>query len=588
MKLALPFLFLASVLFAQNVNNVPVIQVNDKIIRQQEFADRLNGLPQIGGYSADEVKENLICTLIAESILSFEASKNKLDKTDHVRTLSDQYSNEALYEQWMDSEVRNPVRVSNDELKNAYKRFRQERIVEYWTSPSIAEARKISESVSKGLDTKDQPQLKKIDYGQSLESVEELVYNLKEGGVSKPILVDNLYYVFKLVKSSPHPKYSQQTFPYWIPTIEKIIRDRKEDAVLDKKFAQLMADKDFSIKKDAYNFLLEQLYPVIYDKNELKYKQPEQIQTQLLAKEIRSENMFDRPLVIFKQGNQWTVKDFWQKLSVSPFPLNYKDPEDLKAGLVDLIRRTILFESVNGDARKKQYQNSDYVKNQSAMWNDNLLAKALMSSYEKNINVSESDLLQRYEQVKDKNLKPEMRRIIPLFVKDRKLADDLLQQIRSGADITDLAVKYSENKMGLSKTDPGVYIKKDYWGEVGKEAFNLKVGQNSNVIVTNDTGFAIIKLVAIQGAAPYKYEEVRSQIEEVMKSETLQQQLNGLLQKTAKNYKVKINRDAVKKVEYMGGNMGIKKTHFPLRNFVPTMPLFDHNAKWYKEIVSKN
>ncbi|MDP4197909.1 MAG: peptidylprolyl isomerase, partial [Bacteroidota bacterium] len=199
-----------------------------------------------------------------------------------------------------------------------------------------------------------------------------------------------------------------------------------------------------------------------------------------------------------------------------------------------------------------------------------------------------SDLLQRYEQVKDKNLKPEMRRIIPLFVKDRKLADDLLQQIRSGADITDLAAKYSENKMGLNKTDPGVYIKKDYWGEVGKEAFNLKVGQNSNVIVTNDTGFAIIKLVAIQGAAPYKYEEVRSQIEEVMKSETLQQQLNGLLQKTAKNYKVKIYRDAVKKVEYMGGNMGIKKTHFPLRNFVPTMPLFDHNAKWYKEIVSKN
>ncbi|MGE5498895.1 MAG: peptidyl-prolyl cis-trans isomerase, partial [Syntrophothermus sp.] len=497
-------------------------------------------------------------------------------------------SSEALYEEWMDREVRAAVKISDDELRKAYRKFRQERIVEYWTAPEMSEAQKLHKDLLNGKNTDLEPQLKKIQFGKSLETVENAIYDLQEGGITNPILVDSLYYIFKLVKSAPHPEYSKQTFPYWLPTIEKIVRDRKEDIVLDQKFTQMMKDKEFSIKKDAFNFLHLQLFNLIYDKQELKYKEPEQIQRELIKNEVTSASMADRPLVIFKKGNQWTVKDFWQKLSVCPYPMNYKNPDDLKPGLVDLIRRIILFESVTENAAQKQYQNTNYVKSQSAMWSDNLLARALMSSFENKININESDMVKRYDQVKDRNLKPEMRKIIPLYVSSRELAEDLLRQIKGGADFISLAEKYSLNKTGINKTDPGIFINKDYWGEIGKSAFSMQVGKTSDLISVKDTGFAIVKLLEIQSAAPYQYAEVRGKIEGVMKSEVLQQNLNELLSKKAKNYKIKISRTAAEEVEYLNGNMGVKKTHFPLRNLVPMIPLFDSHAQWYKEIANRN
>jgi peptidyl-prolyl cis-trans isomerase D len=107
----------------------------------------------------------------------------------------------------------------------------------------------------------------------------------------------------------------------------------------------------------------------------------------------------------------------------------------------------------------------------------------------------------------------------------RKQAEDVLAQVKAGADFAGLAQKHSE--------DPGSKEKGgdlDYFGrgrmvpEFEAAAFTLEPGQVSD-LVRSQFGFHIIKVVDKKAAATRPFEEVRPQLEEQMKSERTDQQL---------------------------------------------------------------
>lgn len=584
-KAFLFFLVLTYVSFPQTNPNDIIIQVNNHKIPEREFIERLNGLPLPGEYSIDEIKENLVCTLIAESILSFEAKKNKYDTASQYRLLSNQYLKEAMYEQWMDIEVRKPVKVTNEELKEAYSKFKLEKFAEYYTFSNPEEAKNCKDKLTSNRQVEEQPQYKKIEYGKSLESIENVIYSMKEGDISDPVLVDDIYYVFRLIKSSPHPKYSKENFTYWIPAIEKVIRDRKENTLLDIKFTSLMKGKEFTLNKEAFEFLFNKLSASLFKDNQPKYSKPEEIQQVLITEKIQPGNILNKPFVQFANGDEWSLKAFWNMLSVSPFPLNYKSPNELKQGLVEVIRRIILLESVSSEAFVKKYDNRSFVNYQNAMWSNNILVNAFINGCRRNVVVNRNELEDHFEKNKQKLIKPETRKIIPLVVKDRSLALSLLKQINDGEDIALLAKKYSLTKTGSDADSTGVFITEDYWGAVGKTAFKMKEGEVSDLIENRNSGYAIIKLLEIQPSAPFKFDEVKDKIYSYLEDLKLQKKINEVLLGAVKNFKINVNRDLVTKAEYLGGNMGIKKTHFPLRNLIPSIQLFDHKAKWYKENI---
>jgi len=111
----------------------------------------------------------------------------------------------------------------------------------------------------------------------------------------------------------------------------------------------------------------------------------------------------------------------------------------------------------------------------------------------------------------------------------RAKAEDLLKQIKSGANFAELAKKNSD--------DPG---SKDAGGELGwivkgqtvpefeKTAFGQNVGQTSNVVQTS-YGFHIIQTEEKQAAGLKPVSEVRASIENVLK----QQKVGALLSKQA-------------------------------------------------------
>ncbi len=99
---------------------------------------------------------------------------------------------------------------------------------------------------------------------------------------------------------------------------------------------------------------------------------------------------------------------------------------------------------------------------------------------------------------------------------------------------------------------------------------------------------AVQDTIKVKPAAPYRFDEIRDGLYVVLQDRHLQQKLEELLLHVVKQYDITINRAALRQVKYLGGNLAVKKAHFPLRNAVPGFRLFDPKAKWYQEGVGKN
>ena len=107
----------------------------------------------------------------------------------------------------------------------------------------------------------------------------------------------------------------------------------------------------------------------------------------------------------------------------------------------------------------------------------------------------------------------------------RKQAEDILQQVKAGADFAELAKKYSEDEG--SKPNGGDL---DYFSrgrmvpEFEAAAFALEVGQVSD-LVKSQFGFHIIRVVDKKPAVTRSLDEVRPQIEEQLKRQRADQQI---------------------------------------------------------------
>ncbi len=159
---------------------------------------------------------------------------------------------------------------------------------------------------------------------------------------------------------------------------------------------------------------------------------------------------------------------------------------------------------------------------------------------EAGVQVTQSDLQSYYDQHRDQYRVPEQVKVSHILIKtplagpDGKVdekgvaeaqhrADDLLKQLKSGAKFETLAEKYSE--------DPGSAKQGGSLGWVGrgqtvpefeKAAFSLPKGQMSD-LVKSSYGFHIIRVDDKQDAHMKSLDEVKSEIEPILKRQKAQQ-----------------------------------------------------------------
>jgi peptidyl-prolyl cis-trans isomerase D len=166
----------------------------------------------------------------------------------------------------------------------------------------------------------------------------------------------------------------------------------------------------------------------------------------------------------------------------------------------------------------------------------------------------------------------------------KKQAEDLLAQIKKGGNFEELAKKNSQDTVSAAKGgDLDFFNKGQMVPEFDKVAFELQPGQMSD-LVKSSFGYHIIKVTGKKPATTRTLEEVRTQIEDQLKSEQAQTAAQKLADQVAGELKKPADFDTVARARSLqGGESGLFTQDEPVIAGIGSSPQVAQTAFTLKE-----
>ena len=144
---------------------------------------------------------------------------------------------------------------------------------------------------------------------------------------------------------------------------------------------------------------------------------------------------------------------------------------------------------------------------------------------------TDDDLKGLYDENAELYTNLERRRAQHILVDNEDLANDLLDQIKGGADFADLARANSEDTSSNEEGgDLGFFERELMGAEFDEAAFAMNVGDVSEVVATDYGYFHIIKLTDIEPETMQSFDEVEAQLASLFIKNAKEKELFGLLE----------------------------------------------------------
>jgi peptidyl-prolyl cis-trans isomerase C len=247
-----------------------------------------------------------------------------------------------------------------------------------------------------------------------------------------------------------------------------------------------------------------------------------------------------------------TAQDFKNEVDRLPPYLKpmVQSPDGKKELLDSMIVREIILEQAKKDGVDKSKDVADRL--------EDLRKRLIVETYlkkkvEQEAQVSDAELKKFYDENKEKFKTGEQVRASHILVKTEKEAEDILKQLKNGANFEDLAKKYSTDSTAAKGGDLGWFSKGAMVPEFDKVVFGLKEGQLSGIVKTQ-FGYHIIKVTGVRPAGIRAFDEVKEQIKSTLLPSKQQEIFQKMKEDLKKNAKVSIKEDALKNLNLAAGD----------------------------------
>ena len=242
-------------------------------------------------------------------------------------------------------------------------------------------------------------------------------------------------------------------------------------------------------------------------------------------------------LVTFR-GGKWTVETFlnWIKTIPTMYRPRIKDMDDLDA----MIRNVLMGELLENDARKKGLHNNTEVVNKIRQEKD----KALMQMFSQkgmptDTTMTEKDIQAYYQDHIAMYTDPEKVRVREIQVDTEKEAQDILKQLRAGADFPKLAQKKTTRSWAAKKGGDLGYLDKRRFPRVSEAAFKLNVGQLGGPIKDGNK-YSVIKVLDKKPSSAKPLEEIKANLRAALMRERQEESSKTWLEEMRQRKNVKI------------------------------------------------
>ncbi|RKY66796.1 MAG: hypothetical protein DRQ08_01915 [Candidatus Latescibacterota bacterium] len=310
---------------------------------------------------------------------------------------------------------------------------------------------------------------------------------------------------------------------------------------------RLMPELERRINK-AYIDSLEELYHVECDREALGVLR-ERLETSVPPKLSPDEE----DIVLFRSDlGALTLGDWVENFEKASF-LTRPDPKD-SASVRDFGERLLLsYVILPYEAKKAGLDTCSAVLSGLKKRKLDLMVERLreMEILDR-LNITPEEERAYYETHRDEFVRPPKAEVIDIHLRDKQKADSLLALIREGADMEELAKRYSTLRR------PGRLrwrfpVSKDRLSEAifGKkfveEVFRAKVGEVVGPVEAKG-GYAIFKVVERSGPRRRSFEEARREVTMALRREKEEKLLREFIEKLKKKYKVTVYEDALRKI----------------------------------------
>ena len=209
---------------------------------------------------------------------------------------------------------------------------------------------------------------------------------------------------------------------------------------------------------------------------------------------------------------------------------------DLASQQRDVSYIAIQTENFEDEVSVTQSQISDYFNDNRSSFVEGRKVKVdfvelTLDAMEEPESPSAEDLQNLYDENEELYTNPERRRAQHILVENEDLANDLLGQIKGGAEFAELAKANSEDTSSNEEGgDLGFFESGLMGAEFDEAAFAMNIGDVSDVVATDYGYFHIIKLTDIEPKTIQNFEEVESQLASLYVKNAKEKELFGLLE----------------------------------------------------------
>jgi parvulin-like peptidyl-prolyl isomerase len=534
--------------------NAKLAEFKDHAITVQEFEKAYTKvdvayLPKATG---EEGLKEFLTTMLNKEVMAAKADELGYDKDPSVAQAMESFRKMSLPIAYLKREVADNLTVTDEEVRRHYDNKGASVSLKQILTDTEEEATAAYDALQGGLDfesacrqyskTEDAASggiVLNATYGSLVPDIQQKMFATAVGEYTEPILTAYGWVIIKVVSRTEgrHP----QPFETVKDQMRTEIKQSKEAVELNK-FTDKLRD-DYGVVWNYDNLMLvfnalppdrpfeeapardQEVYPLLYfDAIDL-----------------------DKPLVNY-QGKSIAIKDFSDIYDQASF---YERPRrDFRLGGIRGFLTPPIMNEISADVvRKSDIEKDPEVADVLRAKKEEFMINAL---YEDMVNqktvVTQEQQQAYYNDNHEMFRTPEKRQFGVILAGDMETAQKARQELRSGKPLATVANAYSIDEETVANGGVTNFVTNGENAEIDAVGFGLKrVGDISEPFQTS-RGWMVLRLVELQEAKFFSYDEALPGIEGRLKNEANDKKLKELLDKWKEEFGVVIHDDNLKKV----------------------------------------
>jgi len=584
--------------FPQEFLKKPLARVGNIEITDNEFLQRYEMTPGFNRQrkiSTESNKIEFLFTLVAEKLWALEAINRKLDTTEVIEFITKSFEEMFTRDVFFKKEIRDKIIITDEEINYGLVKNSAKLYLNFLFSEDAEEINSLYKLLNAGIpfdsiliaspEIDEQKKPIEVVFGQMDESVEDILYRLKIGENTQPILTPDGWYIFKLVNRSDELLVSENSKEDAMKNVKKTIEARK---LIDKQkefYAEFFRDKKIDVDPQNFESIAKEISTIFeYKKKAFAINNNELINLDVndilkIESDFGKEKL-EKVLVRF-DTNPVTTKEYLQNLIFDGYNAKDYKINFIRASLDDRVRKDIEKELLYREGLSRGYNDLPEVKKEVELWRSNYLFQLLKDQYRDSVTVTDDEVFKYYQVNNKPESYPILVNIIEILTDSIENVEKIFNELNSGIDIRLIAKKY--NKREWTKKKDGEYglFPITQYGEVGRIASTMNVGDVYGPLKL-DEGYSIFKLIDKQEEKiipPKPFEKFKDQYKQDLTYQKLYKKMTDFTYNLAVKYGVNLNLDLLEKIEVTTiPSFGIRYLGFGGK--MTAVPLIALNVDW--------